>query len=109
MMIEFRTLLKEIKAARAHRRVFSGHFLNETSRWIQMGIKRPSSGNFPLWIALLSHNIVVAWFVSRCVQRLRRVLLHSDALSSDILGYDGTNAQISLTQGRVKRDIKTLC
>lgn len=34
MMIEFRTLLKEIKAARAHRRVFSGHFLNETSRWI---------------------------------------------------------------------------
>lgn len=66
MMIEFRTLLKEIKSARAHRRVFSGHFLNETSRWIQIGIKRPSSGNFPVWIALLSHNIVVAWFVSRC-------------------------------------------
>lgn len=65
MMIEFRTLLKEIKAARAHRRVFSGLFLNETSRWIQMGMKRSSSGNVPLWIALLSHNIVVAWFISR--------------------------------------------
>lgn len=34
MMIEFRTLLKQIKTAGAHRRVFSGHFLNETSLWI---------------------------------------------------------------------------
>lgn len=34
MLIEFRTLLKEIKSARAHQSVFSGHFLNETSRWI---------------------------------------------------------------------------
>lgn len=64
MMIEFRTLLKEIKAARAHRRVFSGHLLNETSRWIQMGMKRASSGNFSLRVALLSHR-VVARFISR--------------------------------------------
>lgn len=39
MMIEFRTLLKEIKAARAHRRVFFGHFLNETSRIMHSGNK----------------------------------------------------------------------
>lgn len=49
-----------------------------------------------------------------------KVLIHSIAhwvpghmtLTSEILfglGYDSTNVQISLTQGGVKRDIKTLC
>lgn len=54
MMMEFRTWLKEINAAMAHHRAFSGHFLNETSRRIMRrgdmngALERQSSGNFPL-------------------------------------------------------------
>ncbi len=62
MLIEFRPLLKEIKPARAHQRVFSEHLLNETSRWIMRlgdmnGDEKSVEWQLSLWIAFLLHNI----------------------------------------------------
>lgn len=73
MMIEFRTLLQEIKAARAHRRAFSGHFRNETSHWIMHSGDMNGDEKSVEWQLSIVDCFVVAqhcrrvvvWFVSR--------------------------------------------